>query len=294
MKRRSFLQITAVGFASSLVPAFARQSLTSPWFEISLAQWSLHRSIRKGVLDNLGFPEFAKREFGIHAVEYVNRFFNDKSSDQAYLAELRQRCDDLGVRSVLIMCDGLGHIGAETEEQRIQTVENHKSWVEAAQFLGCHSIRVNAHGHGNRQESAERVVDGLSKLSEFARDFKINVIVENHGGLSSDGQWLKEVLTRVGMENCGSLPDFGNFHQYDRYQGIEDLMPFAKGVSAKSHRFDEAGNEVRTDYLRAMRLVKDAGYRGYVGIEYEGGQLSEIEGIKLTKALLERVRSELG
>jgi len=174
----------------------------------------------------------------------------------------------------------------------MKTVENHKKWVEAAKFLGCHSIRVNAFGEGkDKKEKASRVIDGLSKLSTFAKDFDINVIVENHGGLSSNGIWLKQVLTDVGMDNCGSLPDFGNFHEYDRYQGITDLMPFAKGVSAKSREFNEAGEEIQTDFYKAMKICLDAGYRGHVGIEFEGKKISEQEGIRKTLALLEKVKS---
>lgn len=262
-------------------------------FDISLAEWSLHRTLWKKELINMDFPKYAKDEFGITAVEYVNSFFKDKAKDMKYLKELKQRTSDEDITNVLIMIDGEGRIGAADNKKRIQTVENHKKWVEAAKFLGCHSIRVNAFGEGQgRKEKADRVIDGLSKLSTFAKDFDINVIVENHGGLSSDGTWLKQVLTDVNMPNCGSLPDFGNFHKYDRYQGITDLMPFAKGVSAKSSEFDEAGNETQTDFYKAMKICLDAGYRGYVGIEYQGKKLSEPEGIRKTLALLNKVRAQ--
>lgn len=241
----------------------------------------------------MDFPKYAKDEFGIHAVEYVNSFFKDKAKDMTYLKELKQRTADENIANVLIMIDREGRIGAADDKIRMKTVENHKKWVEAAKFLGCHSIRVNAHGEGkDDKEKANHVTDGLSKLSVFAKDFDINVIVENHGGLSSNGTWLKQVLTDVNMPNCGSLPDFGNFYDYDRYQGITDLMPFAKGVSAKSNEFDKAGNETQTDFYKAMKICLDAGYRGHVGIEYGGKKISEPEGIRKTLALLNKVKAQ--
>jgi sugar phosphate isomerase/epimerase len=267
-------------------------------FRISLAQWSLHRTLRAGELDNLDFPRVTRSDYGLDAVEYVNTFFKDKAEDGAYLADLKGRCQDHGVRSLLIMCDGEGAIGDPDPAGRTRAVENHYRWVEAARFLGCHSIRVNAQSRGSRQEQRELAADGLRRLSEFAADREINVLVENHGGLSSDGSWLAGVMRAVDHPRCGTLPDFGNFRiaedqWYDRYNGVRELMPFAKAVSAKSHAFDEEGNEREMDYVRLMRIVLDAGYRGYVGIEYEGTELSEAEGILATRALLERVRETL-
>ena len=241
----------------------------------------------------MDFPEFAKDQFGIQAVEYVNSFFKTKAKDKAYLTELKKRCDDNGIKSVLIMCDGEGNIGATDEARRKRTVENHKKWVEAAQFLGCSTIRVNAHGESKReQDLANYVADGLTQLSTFAKDFNINVTVENHGGLSSNGAWLAGVMKKVNLDNCGTLPDFGNFHQYDRYKGLTELMPFAKGVSAKSHHFNEQGEETKTDFTKAMKIVHAHGYQGYVGIEYEGKKLSEIEGIKKTLTLLQKIQKQ--
>lgn len=289
------LGIGALGLTA--LPSMAGSSLLSPkkelFFDISLAQWSLHKTLFAGKLDNLDFPETAAKKYGIHAVEYVNQFFKDKARDKAYLADLLQRAEDNNVHNVLIMVDGEGHLGTASDEERSEAVENHYKWVEAAKFLGCHAIRVNAAGKGTPEEVKQAAVDGLGRLSEFAAQHQINVIVENHGGISSHGDWLSAVLKEVGMENCGSLPDFGNFYEYDRYQGVKDLMPFAKGVSAKSHVFDEQGEEAEIDYRRMLQIVKDAGYTGYIGIEYEGSELSEEEGIKATKLLLEKVGAEL-
>ncbi len=301
MHRRDFLA-GSLGLAAGLgLTARADEAPKKPWFQISLAQWSLHRAFfgrTKPQLDPLEFARIAKEDYGISAVEYVNQFYKGKADDAKYLAELKKRAGDHGVKSVLIMCDGEGNLGDPDDKKRTQAVENHYKWVEAAKFLGCHSIRVNAGSRGSYEEQMKLAADGLRRLTEFGAKHDIGVIVENHGGLSSNGEWLAAVIRRVEHKGCGTLPDFGNFNlgggkEYDRYKGIRELMPFAKGVSAKSHDFDDKGNETHTDYKRMMQIVKDAGYRGLVGIEYEGGKLSEPEGIRATKKLLERVRDEL-
>ncbi len=302
VSRRSFLltSANAVGGVClmSIVGEGFRGEEKVPLFQISLAEWSLHRTLFEGKLDNLDFARTASKDFGIEAVEYVNQFFKDKAKDQKYLAEMKKRASDLGVRNVLIMIDGEGALGDQDEPRRKQAVENHYKWVEAARFLGCHSIRVNAQSQGSFEDQIERAADGLRRLTEFGAEHQINVIVENHGGLSSNGAWLASVIKKVNHPRCGTLPDFGNFNlgngqQYDRYKGVQEMMPFAKGVSAKSNDFDEQGNEVRTDYRRMLKIVLDAGYRGYVGIEYSGDRLTEPEGIRQTKKLLERVLAEL-
>ena len=290
--RRDFLAAAAAAIAASQAWA-AEPPAAAPLFRISLAEWSLHRTIFAGKLDNLDFPRAAKQQFGIDAVEYVNQFFKDKAKDAAYLADLAKRAKDEGVTNVLIMCDGLGNLGDPDAAARTKVIENHFPWVEAAKRLGCHSIRVNAGSKGSPEEQQKLAADGLSRLSDYAAQMDMAVIVENHGGLSSNGEWLSGVMKLVNKSNCGTLPDFGNFHDYDRYRGVEELLPFAKGISAKSHEFDADGNEVRTDYRRMLRMVVAAGYRGWVGIEYEGNALPEAEGILATKKLLEKVRSEL-
>jgi sugar phosphate isomerase/epimerase len=267
-------------------------------FRISLAEWSLHRRLQGGHMTHLEFPMRARVEFGIEAVEYVNTFFLDKVRDAAYLGQLDQRCRDADVRSLLIMCDGLGALGDADAAARAQAIENHVPWLEAAARLGCHSIRVNAAGQGERDELARRVADSLVALAARAAPLGLDVIVENHGGLSSDGSWLAAVMRLADHPRVGTLPDFGNFDlgdgtQYDRYRGVEELMPFARAVSAKSHEFDAAGNCVETDYGRMLRIVHAAGYRGWIGVEFEGRTLDEGVGIQRTKALLERVRAEL-
>lgn len=318
ISRRILLaRATAGAFAVPVVPAVlrAQASVQDPAkpaatsrptraaplpFEISLAQWSLHRALRgRGdtKLDNLDFAK-AARGFGIDAIEYVNQFFKNKAEDKEYLRAMKKRAEDQGVKSLLIMCDGLGRLGDPDAVKRQATVERHRPWLAAAKFLGCHSIRVNAASSGTYDEQMQLAADGLAQLTDHGAELGLNVLVENHGGLSSNGSWLAGVMKLVDKPHCGTLPDFGNFRvakgeMYDRYKGTKELMPFAKAVSAKSHDFDEKGNEVHSDYRRLLKIVHDAGYRGYVGIEYEGGKLSEADGIRATKKLLETVRAEM-
>lgn len=283
-------------------------------FQISLAQWSLHRTyfggviedwqefarlleespdeLLKGDVDPKDFPALAAG-YGISTIELVNTFYFSKANDEAYWTEFKKNCEEAGVNVGLIMCDALGNLGDSDPEARQTAVENHYPWVDVAQFLGAKTIRVNAAGEGTAEEVAANAVDGLSKLGEYGAKKGINIVVENHGGYSSDGKWLSSVMEKVGMDNVGTLPDFGNFHEYDRYLGMTELMPYAKGVSAKSHTFDENGNEVSSDFLKIMKIVKESGFKGDVGIEYEGPELSEDEGIKATKALLDKVFAEL-
>jgi sugar phosphate isomerase/epimerase len=303
MKRRDFLaqsmlmSLGAAAFGGACARALrpARQ----PLFQISLAQWSLHRALRAGQLDHLDFARAARRDYQLDAVEYVNSFFQERARDPAYLVEMKRRAEGEGVRSLLIMCDGEGNLGDVEESKRRLAVENHYRWVEAARFLGCHSIRVNAYSQAaSADEQMKLAADGLRRLAEFGAQHAINIIVENHGGVSSNGDWLVGVMRLADHPRVGTLPDFGNFQTapgewYDRYRGVDQLMPYAKGVSAKSHDFDAQGNEVHTDYRRMMQIVLSHGYRGYVGIEYEGEGLGEPEGIRLTRDLLVRIREEL-
>ena len=296
--RRDFLKASAVATALGFGPAVVGAKEKPLLFNISLAQWSLHRALFGKKLDPLDFPKVAKEDYGIDAVEYVNQFYKDKKKDDNYVAELKKRCGDLGVKSVLIMCDSEGDLGDANAKRRMQAVENHYRWVEWAKSLGCHSIRVNAASSGTYEEQQDRAADGLRHLTEFGAKHEINVIVENHGGLSSNGAWLAGTIKKVDHPRCGTLPDFGNFaiskeEEYDRYKGVAELMPFAKGVSAKTHDFDDQGNETHTDYRKMMKIVLAAGYKGFVGIEYEGGKMSEPDGIRASKKLLEAVREEL-
>lgn len=264
-----------------------------PLYEISCTEYSLHRTLAAGELDHLDYAPYIRQTFDLDAVEYWSGPFKDKVQDADYLAENRKRADDAGVKGLVILVDGEGNLGDPQEADRQRAVENHVKWLEAARTLGCHSIRVNAHSTGTFEEQQKLAADGLRRLCEKANPYDLNVIVENHGGYSSNGEWLAGVMKRVDLDNCGTFPDFGNFYDYDRYKGTEELMPWAKAISAKSHQFDEDGNETRIDYRRMMKIVTDAGYHGYVGIEYEGRAHPEVEGIRLTRDLLRRVREEL-
>jgi len=293
----ALLAAGALGLGAARPSPAPRRAGDEP-FGISLAQWSLHRKLRAGELDALDFPRYARERFDIRAVEYVNQFFADKATDFAYLRELARRAEDQGVRSLLIMIDGEGALAAADELERRRAVHNHFRWIAAAAFLGCHSIRVNAAGAADWEDGIARAADSLRQLAEIGDSYGVNVIVENHGGLSSNGAWLASVMRKADHPRVGTLPDFGNFslgngEWYDRYRGVEEMMPFAKAVSAKSHDFDEQGNETHTDYRRMLGIVLAAGYHGFIGVEYEGDQLSEDEGVLRTRDLLLRLRAEL-
>ena len=302
MKRREFIKksasltagVTLGGLSSTLLNGCNNKMS----FKISLAEWSLHRALNSKEIDHLDFAAIAKNDFSISAIEYVNSFFFNHAKDNAYLIEMKNRADDHGVKSLLIMCDNEGNLGEPEEKRRIQAVQNHYKWAEAAKFLGCHSIRVNARSFGTYDEQIKLAADGLRRLVEFGDNIEINIIVENHGGLSSNGEWLSSVMKEVNHPRIGTLPDFGNFriendNWYDRYKGMEELMPYAKAVSAKSHEFDKNGDETGSDYYRMMDIVLENGYNGYVGIEYEGNKHSEMEGIRLTNKLLKKIQSSI-
>jgi L-ribulose-5-phosphate 3-epimerase len=282
--RRDFLSTSA--FAASALPFCGLAKDQEQRLRVSLAQWTINREIRSGKVDNLDFAKVAS-DHGIFALEYVNQFFMDKAKDQAYLGQMKTRAADLGVKSLLIMCDREGNIGDPDEKRRNQTVENHRKWIDAAKFLGCHSIRVNAGSAGNWEEQVKLAADGLAKLTAFGAEQEINVIVENHGGLSSNGDWLSEVIAKVDHDRCGTLPDFGNFRikkgeSYDSYRGVRKLMKWAKGVSVKDRVWNDKNEQSDLDYDRMLKIVLDAGFSGYCGIEHGG-----FAGLKRSRQLIE-------
>jgi sugar phosphate isomerase/epimerase len=304
--RRTFLkQTVAAGTLAGLGGRFAAAAAVTGQpkegpigdFKISLAEWSLHRALFSKKITNLEFPKITREVYGIEAVEFVNQFFKDKAHDSGYLRELKKRADDVGVSCVLIMIDGEGDLSAKEKDVRGKAVENHKKWVDAAASLGCHAIRINT-GHHYSATDVGALAEACTSLVDYADRHKIHVICENHGGPSSDPDALLAVIKAVGKPGFGTLPDFGNFplspdkshYAIDVYDAIARLMPYAKGVSAKSHDFNPDGQESMLDYARILKIVTDAGYHGYVGIEYEGSHLSEPDGIRATKKLLESVR----
>lgn len=295
--RRSFLKHTAfaaagLGLARTAVAGRRPDEL----YKISLAQWSMHRSIFAGKTDPLDFARIAA-ENDIYGIEYVNQFYKGKAEDMEYLRAMKTRADGEGVESVLIMCDGEGNLGDPDADKRRQAVENHFKWVTAAAYLGCHSIRVNGYSRGTREEQMKLVADGMHQLCEFGDEHDQHVIIENHGGYSSDGKWLSSVIEMTDHPRAGTLPDFGNFRiseekTYDSYRGVKELMPYATGVSVKTMVFDDYGNASPLDYVRMLRIVLDAGYNGFCGIEH-GPEDREIEGIIEVRDALIAARTEL-
>jgi L-ribulose-5-phosphate 3-epimerase len=276
-----------------------------PLYRISLAEWSINKPLFGGQMQHLDFAKIAKGA-GIDAIEYVNQFFKDKAKDTAFLKEMNTRAAGEGVTQVLIMCDGEGNLGDPDAVKRQTAVENHYKWVDAAKFLGCHTIRVNGYSSGTPEEQMKLVADGMRKLCEYADGHGINVVIENHGGLSSNGKWLVGTIKLVGHKRAGTLPDFGNFRiagpgranpnarveSYDSYVGVAEMMPLAKGVSVKPRVWDANGNQNDIDLKRMMKIVVDAGWRGHCGIEY-GPEGKELEGIVELRKQLEAVRLEL-
>lgn len=324
MQRRTFIKNTAKsGLALSLSGSMASQLLNfyttegiTPFFKLSLAQWSLH----KAILESRTLPalDFAKKasDMGFNAAEYVSQLYplgtgNHNEAIKKLVRDLNVRSKDNGITNVLIMVDDEGELAALTKKDRDDAIAKHTKWIDAAAGLGCHSIRVNLFGTGAENDFnvwKDTAADGLGRLAEYAAINKISVIVENHGGLSSDAAMLTDVIRTVNLPNCGTLPDFGNFctkreggerwgapciEEYDRYKGVAELMPYAFGVSAKSYDFDATGNETTINYRKMLDIVKKAGYTGHIGIEYEGNRLSEEEGIKATRALLLKAAQEI-
>ncbi len=302
--RRRFLQqaaTLAAGFGIANQVWANQLSSTKASYDISLAEWSLHKALFANKMTNLDFPEMAKKDFDISIVEYVSQFFKDKAKDTTYLNELLKRCNDNGVKNHLIMIDGEGPLAEPDAAKRNAAVENHYKWVDAAKYLGCATIRVNAQGEGTPEEVQKAGAEGLNKLSDYAEKQGIHIIVENHGGITSNGEWMAALMKRADNKNIGTLPDLGNFcikrskdwkeceEMYDRYKGVTEIVPFAKGISAKTYDFDAQGNCIETDYTKMMDIIRKSGFKGIIGIEYEGSEISEEEGIRKTKALLQKV-----
>jgi len=314
--RRAFIKKAALGTAAFSLPTYPIRAshlfsniADSSELKISLAQWSLNRAFFNGDLDANRFASIAKNTYGIKAVEYVNAFYKDYGRSEKFWMQMNSKADNEGVKNLLIMIDDEGELGNVDDAQRKIAVENHYKWIHAAKILGCHSIRVNAFGIGEPNLMRTALVDGLGELATYGGKENINVIVENHGLHTSNAEFITGVIKEVGNPYLGTLPDFGNWclnakwgstqnnkctDVYDRYKGVSEFLPYAKGVSAKSYAFDEAGNETIIDYHKMLKIVKDFGFDGYIGIEFEGENLSEPEGIKATKALLEKVWNSLG
>ncbi|HWR50419.1 MAG TPA: sugar phosphate isomerase/epimerase family protein [Bryobacteraceae bacterium] len=290
MKRRSFLQSLAAALPA--LPALAQNKR----FRTSLAEWSIHRAIGSRMIDNLDFPRIAREQFGIEGLEFVNGLW--AAPTQEYVAQLKKRMADTGTKGVLIMCDGEGLMGHSDRAVRMKAATNHRKWVDIAAELGCHSIRTNMHsdlkpsGNAEIEKVLDYCAESFNNICGYAAPAKINVIIENHGGISSDPDVVVRLMKKVNLPNFGTLPDFGNFpKEVDRYEAVKKLMPYAKGVSFKCYDFSPAGDETTIDVPKMMKVVNDAGYNSWVGIEYEGDRLSEFEGIAAGKRLLDRINA---
>ena len=321
IKRREFIETQlklGLGFALLAIPKkgfgfdLNNETNNNLFFKLSLAQWSLQPSISSGKVSPYDFAKTAK-ELGFSGLEYVNQLYSDvmdsRNKHQAiknFVKKSNSEAAQHSVENLLIMIDEEGNLAAASASRRKNAIENHKKWIDAASQMGCHSVRVNLYGVEQKKKWMEYSSDSLTKLSEFSKDFNINVIVENHGSLSSNAELLMQVINNVNLKNCGTLPDFGNFciqriegdlyestcvKEYDRYKGIKEMMPKAFAVSAKSNSFNNNGDEIYTDYLKMLKIVKESGYNGYIGveyegIEYEGKKMNEVDGITATKNLL--------
>ena len=302
MKRRTFIRNSVMGATALATTPLIAHSAQEKALQISLAQWSLHRSFNDGILDPVDFASIAMEKYGIDAVEFVNSLYPDKANDEAFWNSMKKRSSDAGVKNLVLMVDDEGDLGAASEKERLKSVENHYKWVHAAKLLGCHTMRVNAFGDADREIFRMAIMDAMSRLADYAAESGINIVIENHGMFSSDAALIAEIIKEVNRPNFGSFPDFGNWclsakwgttqgdcdKVYDRYQGLSELLPFAKAVSAKSYNFNEKGEDTKIDYYRMMKIVKESDYNGYIGIEYEGMEKSEHEGILITKELMKK------
>ncbi|MDB4397614.1 sugar phosphate isomerase/epimerase [Akkermansiaceae bacterium] len=285
--RRSFL--------ATIIPAsFSRaEGSTTPWLQISLQQYSFNRMFRSKKLDPLNYPKFAVKKTKIKALEYFNGFFEEKLGSKEFLSELKSRCSGLGVENQLILCRSDLALDSAEAQERKKAAAYLARWGEFAKSLGCHSIRVDCRSKGNRAEVKKQAVDGLNQLCEILGPMKVNAIVENHGNWSSRGDWVKEVMSLVKRENCGTLPDFGNFKDYDKYQGVKDMLPWAKAICAKVHKINSDGEAAHTDFARMLKILKQGGFKGFIGIEFEGAA-DPVSGVLRTKKLIEKTLRNLG
>ena len=349
--RRAFIKKTALGAAglglASTLPQFLQAGTNTPntnpastpannpntpiqtpantlaapakdlFFKLAVSQFSFASQFWTQQLKPLDFPAKSK-ELGIPGLDYCSMFFADKAKDQDFLNQLKARSADAGCYNLRIMVDGEGVLGDLNPAIRTKAIENHYKWMDAAATLGCPMIRVNVEGEGKPEDVATAAVDSLGRLLEYGRKQNIDVIVENHVGISCNAAWLAGVMKQVNSTHCGTLADFGNFcvnrtkpetmdiagymktkclEEYDRYKGITELMPYAKGVHAKTHLFNSDGTDQETDFNRMFKIIKDSGFAGWVSIEYEGGlfkmytkdskYLDDYAGTTATKKLVE-------
>lgn len=289
----------------SLWEDYVGDSSADDWWEVFERQLRTSPAgILRGPRDPMDFPRLARDAYGLEAIELEASLHYAHVRNDAYFARLRQQCDASGVRCVVISNMWEGNL-ASLQGQPEQTARNYHRWVDIAAIMGCRLLTVNVNARrGNRDLLAARAAEGLVALTSYSGPRGITVLVENHGWYSAYPPWLVGIMETVNSPFCKLSVDLGNFctrwdsgqcveQQYDPYEGVALMMPHARHVSAKMLGFDERGNDVRTDYVRMLRIIRDAGYQGYIGIEYAGDQLSPDHGIRASLALLRRATSEL-
>lgn len=298
MKRRDLLKLSAVaGTAAITNPAslFAqRPSEKESWLKIAVQQYSFNRQLRSGELKIEDYPKTVVDGTGIKALEYFNGHIEDEKYNEAFFKDLRKRCDDLGAVNTMMLCRNKDALDSPDKSIREKSVAGYHRWLTATKILGGQFIRVDTRHKGDAEEQKKHAIDGLTALCEVAKEYEIGILVENHGNHSGNGAWLADVMKKVNLPNCGTLPDFQNFTDYDPYKGVAEMMPYAKILCAKSKSFDKDGNEENVDFKRMLKIAKDANFKGYIGIEFEGHGIAPLKGIRLTHKLINKCIAELG
>ena len=241
---------------------------TTPPLRLSLAEWSLRREILDFQPRHLELARVAKDVFGLDAIEYRSTFFADKATDFGYLGEMKKRQEDLGVRAVLIEVENEGPLGAQEDWDRWTAIDAHFKWLAAAAFLGCESVSVPAEGLVRGAPYLDWMADSLQRLGGIAKPYGINVLVANRVGLACDGSWMAKLMDRTAVPWVGAHPHVGNVDlgggkAYPRYQGVEEMMPFAKALSVR-------GGSSEIEFGKIAKLAAESNYARYVGIEWDG------------------------
>jgi sugar phosphate isomerase/epimerase len=288
--RRTFIRNASFGgFALTLKPSlFAARRDDPNRFQIGIQEYTFHRWLNSGKLKHLDYPALAKERLGITHIEYWNRPFGGKHTDKSYMGELVKRTTGEGMKNVLILVDARNQLDSPNADQRTRAIDEHKAWIDCAAQLGCDAIRVNCRSGGNPDENLKNAAEGLGPLCDYARDTKVKVVIEPHGGHSQNPDWLLAAMKEINRPNAGILPDFNNFGRYDRYEGVTKSLPFAPAVCAKALKFDAEGNETHTDYFKMLKIVYDSDFSGVITIEFEGHGVDPVEGALKTKELIKK------
>lgn len=290
LHRRVFLRNAAIGGCALTFSShgWAATKDDADRFQIGIQEYTFHRWLSSGKIKHLDYPALAKKELGITHIEYWNRPFDGKHTDKKFVGELAKRTIGEGMKNVLILVDAKNQLDSPDEAQRQRAVDEHKGWIDCAAQLQCDAIRVNCRSGGDRKQNLDNAAKGLGALCDYAKDTKVKVVIEPHGGNSQDPDWLLAAMKQIDRSNAGLLPDFNNFGKYDRYEGVSKSLPFAPAVCAKALAFDDDGNETRTDFYKMMKIIFESDYSGVISIEFEGHGVDPIKGSLMTKRLIEK------